>query len=196
MTLKPTLEPLAPSPATPPIEAGLIATAPAPQAAPRRRRRRLVRLATLVLFMGLCALGVWYCGFHEPEPRDDVGRFQGEWKLTSVGAGDAEAEAAPTGVRISGDRWRYLIAGRDGGSFAITLNETTTPKQIDLTLLDAEGKPVGKYGSHGIYETVDRTIQIRVEPVTRPRPQEFTSPDAVVWTLTRTKLQQRPENTK
>jgi uncharacterized protein (TIGR03067 family) len=149
----------------------------------------LARFATLVFLVGLCALGVWYFCFHEAEPRNDLERFQGEWKLTNIVPGDPEGSVLPMGVRISGDRWRYVVAGRDGKSFAITLDETSTPKKIDLTLLDSEGKPLGKYGSHGVYETQGKSIRVLVEPVYKPRPTDFTSPDSVVWTLSRAKLQ-------
>jgi uncharacterized protein (TIGR03067 family) len=134
----------------------------------------------------MCGTAVWYWGIREPEPKDDLGRFQGEWKLTLSERNRKEVDEAAPGsvVHVSGDHL-YFDRENKGKSLKIKLNETASPKEIELTLLDASGNAVGAYGSHGIY-TIDRkTARLVVEPVNRPRPKDFDSPDAVVWVLTK-----------
>jgi uncharacterized protein (TIGR03067 family) len=161
--------------------------APERQETPSRRRpRRLGRVAVIVLLVGMCGTAAWYWGIREPEPKDDLGRFQGEWKLTLRERGRKEADETPPGsvVHVTGDRL-YFDRENRGKSLRIKLDETASPKEIELTLLDPDGNPVGAYGSHGIY-TVDRkTARLVVELVNRPRPKDFDSPDAVVWVLSR-----------
>jgi uncharacterized protein (TIGR03067 family) len=99
-------------------------------------------------------------------------------------------------VRITGDCWQYLAAGSVGKTYRITLDETTNPKQIELTLLDADGNPLGGYRSHGIYSIDRKTARVLVEPVNKPRPTNLDQPDALVWTLTKVKLQTSTEHRK
>ncbi len=160
--------------------------------------RRFGRLAAIVLFVGTCGAAVWYWGFHEPEPKDDLGRFQGDWKQTAGGREEHEGGEKNPGVaiRITGDRWQYFSGGKERKVFRITLNESASPKEIDLTLLDSSGNPVGGYGSHGIY-TVDRkSARVVLEPVNKSRPKDFDNPDAVVWVLTRVKFELPVENAR
>jgi uncharacterized protein (TIGR03067 family) len=135
------------------------------------------------------AFAVWYWAFHEPEPKDDFGRFQGEWKLVVSGRdGSPEDDRTPyLPVRITGDQWKYL--GANERTYRMTLNEAASPKEIELTLLDQVGNPVGAYGSHGIYTVERKTARIRVEPVSKPRPDRIDDPDGVVWVLTKVKFE-------
>ncbi len=145
----------------------------------------------IVLLIGVCGAAAWYWGIREAEPRDDIGRFQGDWKLASGmrEIKEGNEEVFPIAVQINGDCWQYLVGGKELKRFRITLNETASPKEIDLALIDAEGKPIGEYRSQGIY-TIDRnTARIVVNPVYKPRPKVFDDPDAVVWALTRVKLE-------
>jgi uncharacterized protein (TIGR03067 family) len=168
------------------------ATAPVPsQSIVRKKPSRLGRVMLVVLSPGICVLAVWYWGIREPEPKDDLGRFQGDWKLVIGGRNEEENEDEPprTAVRITGDRWQYLAAGREGKAYRIKLNETADPKEIEMILLDAEGNPVGGYRSYGVY-TIDRkTARVLVLPVNKPRPTDFNHPDSVVWELSKVKLQ-------
>lgn len=203
MTIEePTQEPASPSSNLAQGEEQNPTPVPEPQAtAPQRPRRRLGKVAAFVLLLGVCVAAVWYWGFYEPEPKDDLGRFQGDWKLTIGASGENEEEESPLrAIRITGDRWQFLAGGREieGKTFRITLNETVNPKEIELTLLDATGDPVGRYRSHGVY-TIDRkTARVLVEPVNKPRPTSLDNPgpDANVWVLTKVKLQLLPTQKK
>ena len=158
--------------------------------APKRSARRLGRTLAIVMLLGVCGFAVWYWGIREPEPKDDLGRFQGDWKLTIGGRMEkgGNDDLPVVAVRISGDLWKNLGSGKEVRSYRIELNESANPKEIELILLDADGKPLGGYRSHGIY-TIDRkTARIIVEPVNKPRPKTFDDPDAVVWELKKVKL--------
>jgi uncharacterized protein (TIGR03067 family) len=139
----------------------------------------------IVLLLGGCCFAVWYWGFHGPS--DDIGRFQGNWKQTLGGRKYQEGDEGVPGVavRITGDRWQYLVGGKEVKTFQITLNETSSPKEIEMTLLDANGKQVGQYRSHGIYTIDGKSARVAVEPVNKPRPNDFDNADTIVWVLTR-----------
>lgn len=160
-------------------------------AKPRSRsRRRLGRIVAIVALLLACAGATWYWAIYEPEPKDDLGRFQGDWKLISGARDENEGDdrLPPKVVRIAGDRLKFLMGGKEGKTFRIELNETASPKEIELTLLDAHGNPAGGYRSRGIY-TIDRHIaRLILEPVNKPRPRDFNDPDSVVWELSRVKL--------
>ena len=169
-----------------------------PNQAPARQQRNtrrwpiwLARVAAIVLILGGCGGAVWYWGIREPEPKDDMGRFQGEW-IQTFGVRDERQrdEKSPSvAVRISGDRWQFLVDGKEKNSFKMTLYETVSPREIELTRIDNNGNPIGEYRSHGIY-TIDRkTARIIVAPVNQTRPKDFKNPDSVVWVLTRVKLE-------
>jgi uncharacterized protein (TIGR03067 family) len=161
------------------------------QTATRRWPKWLARAFALVLILGVCGGAAWYWGIREPEPKDDFGRFQGEW-IQTFGEQDVNArtEKSPAvAVRITGDIWQFLVDGREKNSFRMSLSETASPKEIELTRIDSRGNPIGEYRSHGIY-TIDRkTARIIVAPVNLPRPMDFDNPDSVVWVLTRVKLE-------
>ena len=87
--------------------------APFPQREGRERGNRaggwgLRRAAIIGLLAGtVAAFMVWFFAFHEPEPKNDYKRFQGDWKLGTPGRPDI------TFVRVSGDRWQYISNGED-----------------------------------------------------------------------------------
>jgi uncharacterized protein (TIGR03067 family) len=157
----------------------------------RRWPKWLVKTLAFVLILMGCGGATWYWGIREPEPKDDLGRFQGEWFQT-FGERDVKqkTENSPAlAVRIAGDVWQFLVDGKEKNSFRISLNETVSPKEIELIRIDNRGNPIGEYRSHGIY-TIDRkTARIVAAPVNLPRPKDFDSPDSVVWVLTRVKLE-------
>jgi uncharacterized protein (TIGR03067 family) len=152
-----------------------------------QRRKRFGRVVLIVLILTVCGGAVWYWGIREPEPKDDLGRFQGDWKQTPDARNnkDGEAEAFPIAVHVTGDNWQYIVGGKGLKTFRITLNETASPKEIDLTLLNAEGKPIGEYGSHGIYTINRNEARIVVAPAYLPRPKGFDDPESIVWVLKR-----------
>jgi uncharacterized protein (TIGR03067 family) len=164
--------------------------APAEPAFPSKRSR-LARGSWIVLLVGICGGGIWFIFLREPSPKDDLGRFQGDWKLTFEGRGENDpTEKLPTvGIRISGDRWHYLVGGQETKSYQITLQESSSPKEINLALLDKSGAPVVGYLSHGIYSIDGDSARILVEPANRPRPKGFDGPEAVVWSLTRARFE-------
>ena len=49
---------------------------------PSGRGAGVVGLIAAVAALALVAFAVWYFAVRTPEPRDDLGRFQGEWRLT------------------------------------------------------------------------------------------------------------------
>jgi uncharacterized protein (TIGR03067 family) len=200
MTIEePTQQPASPPASSTPGEAQTLTPVPAQQVSvPQHPPRRLGKIAAFVLLLAICGGAIWYWGIYEPEPKDDLGRFQGDWKLTigDPGENTEEDESPPRAIRITGDRWQFLASGKEieGKTFRITLNESATPKEIELTLLDATGNPIGSYRSRGVY-TIDRkTARVLVEPVNKPRPTNLDNPgpDANVWVLTKVKLQLLP----
>ena len=58
----------------------------------RAKPRRLGKVVAVVLILGVCGAAVWYWGIHEPEPKDDLSRFQGDWKMTIGGRDEKEEE--------------------------------------------------------------------------------------------------------
>ena len=113
---------------------------------PVRPRRRLSRGAAIVgVLAGLItAVVVWWFAFREPEPKNDVERFQGEWSLGTPDRPDI------TFVRVSGDRWQYISNGEETRAFRMTLNETVSPKQIDLELIDTRACARGGEAAWGL----------------------------------------------
>lgn len=187
---------------TPPALPATASEGENPQPAPlqqtpisRRWPRWLAGVALVVLLLGVSGGSIWYWFVREPEPSDDLGRFQGDWKLTTR-EGDGEDEGRTIAVRITGDRWHSVSADKEIPIFRMVVNETASPKEINLTRLDAQGNPLGEYGSHGIY-TIDRkTARLAVDPVSKRRPKEFDNPESVLWILTRVRIENLPERRK
>lgn len=196
MSEQPTLEA---APSTPPIATGEAAPATAaPPVVPpgRKSQRGLVKIGMLVLFVGTCAFATWYWGFREREPADDLGRFQGEWKLSLGADPDPEGGVGAVAVRITGDRWQYVVPGGEGRSLQIALREETSPKEIELTFLERDGKPVESFSSHGIYEIDRKTARVLVVPRNQRRPTDLNAADAVVWVLSRVKLDRNADRSR
>lgn len=153
---------------------------------PRRHRSRRTVAVLLVLAI-LAGSGVWYGWLSSPA--DDLKRFQGEWKLTDARQPPAGPDEVRVGVRVAGDTWQYVAAGRDGKAFRLRLNEGTTPKQIELELLDAAGLKGPPVRLHGVYQFdgPDR-VRVRVRAANEPRPESLDDPEATDWVLTRARL--------
>ncbi len=146
------------------------------------------RIALAVAGFALVAFGVWYFAIRTPEPRDDFGRFQGEWRLTV----DGRAKQFPIAVRVSGDRWTYLVGDQDQKRYAITLRPDADPKEIDLVQIGPDDAPLlekrdGKFTPvtlRGIYTIEGGKAKVMTAPSPLPRPTTFDADDGPpVWLL-------------
>lgn len=141
------------------------------------RRRRLKRAAAVVVLLGVGFAG-WYGFIREPDPRNDLERFRGEWQVSIAG------RETPNVVRVTGDHWQSSANGIDGRAYRLTVNESTTPKEIDLDPVETSNirgrvpKLRGVYAFDG-----SATVRVRVSDTTEPRPATLDDPDVVVWVL-------------
>jgi uncharacterized protein (TIGR03067 family) len=184
-----------PTPTPPPDGEGLLSAPPSPGGkgagglgqGPRRWGLRRAAIVGLLAGAGAgAAVAVWFLVFREPEPRNDVERFQGDWKFSTPSRPDI------TFVRVSGDRWQYISNGTEARAYRMTLNETTDPKQVDLEQLDTQGLSGSMPKLHGIYAfDNNRTVRVRLGPATEPRPTVLDDPDEV-RVLTKVKLDKTP----
>jgi uncharacterized protein (TIGR03067 family) len=147
---------------------------------PECRSRRLL----FIVVLGIIGFAVWYFAIHEHEPRNDMERFQGDWQIAVAG------RDTPNVVRVEADRWQSVANAMEGKAYRLSVNEAADPREIDLDPLDA-AKLIGPAPRlHGIYEfESDKLARVRLNPATLPRPKTFGEPDAVVWVLTKVKLQ-------
>jgi uncharacterized protein (TIGR03067 family) len=151
--------------------------------------RSKLALALAVVLVGAVAFGVWYFAIRTPEPKDDFGRFQGEWRL-AVPAVDRDnkptARPKPVIVRVTGDRWVYVADGQERGHYVMTLRPGANPKEIDLVQLGPNDAPTA-FVIRGVY-TIDRDrAKVVTAPGNEPRPTSPDDPDATVWLLERVK---------
>ena len=149
-----------------------------------KEKRWLVRLGPIV---ALLAVGgaVWYFALREPEPRNDLERFQGEWQITRDG------EDTPNAVRVKGDTWEYV----GGKAYRMTLNESA--REIDLELIDTTGLVGAAVKMHGLYAFTDnRIVRVLIRDTSRPRPTVLDDPDELPLTLKKVKLQRSPQSGK
>ncbi|MFM8274814.1 MAG: hypothetical protein ACKODX_21120 [Gemmata sp.] len=137
-------------------------------------------IAVLLVGVGLC---VALRG-----PRDDIGRLQGEWRLTTADRG----AQLPTLVRVTGDRWVYVVGGAEQKRYAVTLRPEA--KEIDLTQLAAEGVPLTEMRGgefvpvvhRGVYALDGDRVRFATAPPAYPRPTSLDGTDgAPVWVLER-----------
>lgn len=155
-------------------------------------RRTLVR-AAVVLLAGGVAFAAWYFLVREPEPRNDLERFRGEWRLAREWEKAGGDDAVRTAVRVTDDRWQYLHGGGDGREYRITLNEQADPKEIDLDLIETRKLAGAAVRMRGVYRfDDDRTVRVRFGVGGEPRPKALDEPDAVVLVLTKVKLEPVP----
>jgi uncharacterized protein (TIGR03067 family) len=118
----------------------------------------------------LAAFGVWY--FALRGPKDDLGRWQGEWQLAVATVGRDHKPAArikPVTIRVTGDHWAYVADGKELSKFAVTLRPGARPKEIDLVRIDRDnnGKPDVL---HGIYEIDGDRARLALVPEGDERP--------------------------
>ena len=135
------------------------------------------------LLLALVAFAVWYFAIRTPEPRDDIGRFQGEWKLTIAD----RTRQAPVSVRVTGDTWVWLVGDKEQRRYAITLRPDADPKEIDLTQLGPDGKQTA-FVLRGIYTIDGDGAKVLAVPGSQPRPTTFDAADGMpMWLLERMK---------
>jgi uncharacterized protein (TIGR03067 family) len=140
--------------------------------------------------VALVAFGVWFFAIRDPEPADDLGRFQGEWQL-AVPAVDREnkpaARTRPVTIRVAGDRWVYVADGKEQRRYALALRPDASPKEIDLTMLGPDDKPTA-FVLRGVYQVARGQAKVVAAPAGEPRPTGLDDPDAgTVWLLERVK---------
>jgi uncharacterized protein (TIGR03067 family) len=147
----------------------------------------LRRFILPILVLAAVAAALWFAFSGIREPGDDLARLQGVWKVSTYGR-DTQAI-----IRIEGDRWTYSAGGMEGHSYRLTLRPGTSPKEIDLVLLDDTGQPVefthgARKGSpvslRGVYSIEDETVRAVLAPGVEPRPTAIDSDGSM--TLTRT----------
>lgn len=147
-------------------------------------------LLAAVAAVVLAAFGVWYFAIRSPEPKDDFGRFQGEWQLAVPATARDKSQAArvkPVTVRVTGDRWVYAANGQETQRYAMTLRPGASPKEIDLVQLDRDDKPTARV-LRGIYKVEGDRAEVVVAPDPEPRPTEFEVGDGPPgWLLARVK---------
>jgi uncharacterized protein (TIGR03067 family) len=141
----------------------------------------------------LAALGfaVWYFAIRTPEPTDDLGRFQGEWRLAvpAVGRDGKPGARLVSGVtiRVTGDRWVYLDNGKEQRRYRLTLRAGADPKEIDLTQLGPDDRPTA-FVIRGVYAVDRDRATVAHAPDPSPRPAALDAPDGgAVWHLERIK---------
>ena len=152
-------------------------------------RRRLLLVVPVVIL--LAGVGVWYAFLRGSGPKDDLGRFQGEWQVTFAGV---ETRSAPAVlIRVEGDRWTYASPMQQSDA-RIVLNPVADPKEIDLIRLDADGQPwiytrgeKTEVRQQGVYAFDGDTIRVALSPYPDPRPKTLNPADAPVWVLSRVK---------
>ena len=149
-------------------------------------RRQFALLAAIVAV----AFGIWYFAIRAPEPKDDFGRFQGEWQLAVPAVGRDRQPAArlkPVTVRVTGDRWVYVADGQERMRYAMTLRPEADPKEIDLAQLGPDDKPTGAV-LRGIYAIDRDRARVVAAPADDPRPTELDAEDGPPgWILERVK---------
>lgn len=161
--------PDAPAAQSPPVATGGLAAAPS-----SRRRRRLVPAAALVVLVGGFAL--WYIFLRGSS--DDLDRLQGDWQVEVYGRSRVM-------VRVAGDRWTYVIDGREQRSYRVAVNPAATPREIDLTQLRPDettatnthgpGRGTG-VKMHGVYAIDKDTVRVVLRPGVEPRPTSLDEP--------------------
>jgi uncharacterized protein (TIGR03067 family) len=138
--------------------------------------------AALVGVVVVVGFAAWF--FFLRGPRNDLERFEGDWQVS------VHDRVTPMVFRVQEDRWQSHANGVDGPAYRISLNETANPKEIDLDLIDTSNIRGPNPKLHGIYAFEGETLRVRVNDTSEPRPTTFDDPDAVVWVLSRVRLEE------
>lgn len=106
----------------------------------------------------------------------DRQQLAGTWRIMSleVNGNQAKEEDAKklTVVNGSDNTWALFSEGKEIGKGTNDLDPTTTPKKIDLTVMESDGQ-TKVYP--GIYELGDQTRKLCFAPAGKDRPTEFTT---------------------
>ncbi len=122
-----------------------------------------------------------------PAPTD-LDRLQGTWLTVSmvsngktlVGPGVPPQPGPATTLAYEGNRWLVRVGEKTVASGITRLDESATPKRIDL--LNEPGVKNGQ-PQLGIYELDGDTYRYCLAPAGKPRPTEFSSPAGSGWSL-------------
>jgi len=159
----------------------------------------LRRKIALTVAVAAVAFGIWYFAVRTPEPRDDFGRFQGEWQVAvPADTGEREAEKRPAArlvqgvtIRVTGDRWVYRLGDKEQKKYTMVLRPEANPKEIDLTQLAPDDKPLMQKWPpptrpvmiRGIYTVERDRAKIVSAPGDEPRPTDIDATDGVTVLL-------------
>ncbi len=144
--------------------------------------------AAIVVLLAIARCAVSYYAIHEPAPSNDPERFQGDWQIAIAG------RDTPIVIRIEGDRWQSVANAIEGKPYRLSVNEAASPKEIDLDPIDTAGLKGPMPKLHGVYAFENnKTVRVRLEPGVNPRPTTLDDPEAIVWTLTKVKLEPASE---
>jgi uncharacterized protein (TIGR03067 family) len=135
----------------------------------------------------LLIVGLWFVFIRTPAAKEDHAAIQGEWRLTRM-----EGDDGQLGVRVDGDRWAYVVGGREATVWRVELNPAADPKEIELTQIERGGQAVKvSAGSDakmvGVYSVDGKTLRVALAPHHNGRPKALDDPDAQTLTLTRAK---------
>ncbi len=167
-----------------------------PRAVAKPRSRKRLALV-LVLTLGLVTFGIWYFVLRAAGPNDDTGRFQGEWQLAVLAVdrdGKPAARRTTTRIRVTGDRWVWLVGEHEQKQYTMTLRPDAEPKEIDLAQLATDGQPlIQKWPPpaqpvmlRGIYTIEGGQAKIVTSVRDEPRPTRLDATDGTtVWLLER-----------
>jgi uncharacterized protein (TIGR03067 family) len=188
-------EPIPPGREVGPAPSTVAAVPTALPATKPRVSRRFAGLVVVLAAVGFAAIGfaVWYFFIRTPEPKDDFGRFQGHWQLSVPdGKDSASGRATPVTIRVTGDRWVWMVGDQEQKRYTMELRPDTDPKEIDLVLLAADDSPViqkwpgqpRKVMLRGIYVVERDSAKLVVRPGDEPRPTSLDADEGVaVWIL-------------
>ena len=142
-------------------------------------------LAPIIALLAVGGVALWYFALREPDPRNDLERFQGEWQISRDG------KETPNAIRVNADTWEYV----GGKAYRMTLNEPA--REIDLELIDTTGLVGAAVKMHGIYAFTDnRTVRVLIRDTSRARPTLLDDPDELPLTLKKVKLERSPQSGK
>jgi uncharacterized protein (TIGR03067 family) len=148
--------------------------------------KRLLALVLGFAVFALFAFGVWYFAIRTTH---DAGRFQGQWQM-AVPATDRDGMPAVRAIpgvtiRVSGDRWVYMVGDKQMQGYMMTLRPEANPKEIDLVQLDRNEQPT-QFVLRGIYAVDGDQAKVVTSIGDEPRPTSLDAPDgATVWLLER-----------